>query len=181
MRPLSGLDKFERVLRDQRGRRTLRPLGPEALARAIRERRWRAVHARCSRPGVSDRREPGSAEEKREPKGVHRLSVPATRELRQRSAPSFQTPYLCTRTNHPQLEDVQVRQFDVWDPTASLCRRARPAPDRHKPPSWVATTSTSAPLTIWPAGLRAQQALRKRLRHRRPPRVDPERGTTADQ
>src|SRR5207248_1477476 len=54
-------------------------LGPEALARAMRHRRWRAVHARRSRPAVSDRREPGSAEKEREPKRVHRLIVPATR------------------------------------------------------------------------------------------------------
>ena len=70
-------------------RPALRASGPETLARAMRHRRWRAVHARRSRPGVTDRREPGSAKKKREPKRVHRLIVPATWELRQRSAPPF--------------------------------------------------------------------------------------------
>jgi hypothetical protein len=71
------LENEPRVPRDvSRGAATA--LGPEALARAIRHRRWRAVHARGSRPGVSDRREPGSAKKEREPKRVHRPSVPTT-------------------------------------------------------------------------------------------------------
>ncbi len=53
--------------------------GPEALARTLRHRRRRAVQARCSRQGVSDPREPGSAEKEREPKRVHRLMMPTTR------------------------------------------------------------------------------------------------------
>jgi hypothetical protein len=72
-------------------------LGPEALARAVRHRRWRAVHARRSRPDVSDPREPGSAEKEREPERVHRLIVPATRRATSVRRPVFQIPYLCTR------------------------------------------------------------------------------------
>ena len=68
-------DGQERVRRAS----SFRGLGLEALAHAVRHRRRRAVHARRSRPGVSDRREPGSAEKEREPKRVHRLIVPATR------------------------------------------------------------------------------------------------------
>jgi hypothetical protein len=71
--------------------------GLEPFAGAVRHRRWRAVHARRSRPGVSDRREPGSAEKKGEPKRVHRLIVPATRRARSVQRPVFQIPYLCTR------------------------------------------------------------------------------------
>jgi hypothetical protein len=69
--------------------RGAKPLGPEALARAIGHRRWRAVHARRSRPGVSDRRQPGRGEKEREPERVHRSSVPATRRAMKASSPSF--------------------------------------------------------------------------------------------
>jgi hypothetical protein len=69
--------------------RGAKALGPEALARAMRHRRWRAVHARRSRPAVSDRPEPGSAEKKREPKRVHRLIVPATRRVTGASGAPF--------------------------------------------------------------------------------------------
>jgi hypothetical protein len=69
-------------------------LGPEAFASAIGHRRWRAVCARCSRPGVSDRREPRGAEKKREPKRVHRLSVPAAPRA---TGTLFQIPYFCAR------------------------------------------------------------------------------------
>ena len=75
-------------------------LGPEALARALRHRRWRAVHARRSRPDVSDPREPGSAEKEREPERLHRLIVPATRRATSVRRSIFQIPYLCTRTEH---------------------------------------------------------------------------------
>jgi hypothetical protein len=74
-------------------------LGPEALARAIRHRRWRAIHARRSRPGVSDRREPGSAEQEREPKRVHRTSVPTTRRPTEASG----APSCRFLTNEPGL------------------------------------------------------------------------------
>ncbi len=72
-------------------------LGPETLARAMRHRRRRAVHARRSRQGVSDRHEPGSAEEEREPKRVHRLIVPVTR----RATGAIGTPFPDSLHMHP--------------------------------------------------------------------------------
>lgn len=95
----AGAD-FEQYLADKLGLRIatagVKALGPEALARAVRHRRWRAVHARRSRPDVSDPREPGSAEKEREPERVHRLIVPATRRATSVRRPVFQIPYLCT-------------------------------------------------------------------------------------
>jgi hypothetical protein len=72
-------------------------LGPEALARAVRHRRRRAIHTRRSRPDVSNPRKPGSAEEEREPERVHQSIVPATRRATGVRRPVFQIPYLCTR------------------------------------------------------------------------------------
>jgi hypothetical protein len=69
--------------------RGAKPSGPKALARAIRHRRWRHLHARRSRPGVSDRRQPGRGEKKREPERVHPSSVPATRRAMKATSASF--------------------------------------------------------------------------------------------
>jgi hypothetical protein len=71
-------------------------LGRESLAHAVSHRGWRSVHARRSRPSVSDRREPGSAEKQREPERVHRAIVPARRRAMGASRVLFQIPYLCT-------------------------------------------------------------------------------------
>jgi hypothetical protein len=85
------------------GRPGAKALGLEALARAVRHRRWRAVHARRSRPGVSDRREPGSAEKEREPKPVHRLIVPATRRATGASGVPFSDSLLMHPDSLPGL------------------------------------------------------------------------------
>lgn len=84
--------------------------GPEALARAVRHRRRRAVHARRSRPDVGNPRKPGSAEEEREPERVHRSIVPATRRATRVRRPVFQIPYLCTC-----LALALEEGFDGWD------------------------------------------------------------------
>jgi hypothetical protein len=105
-------------------------LGPEALARAMRHRRWRAVHARRSRPAVSDRREPGSAEKKREPKRVHRLIVPATRRVTGASGAPFSDSLLCTRT-HLRSGSTTGRQT----------RRATPRSRRFPPREVLGVTS----------------------------------------
>jgi hypothetical protein len=71
--------------------------GSEALSRAVRHRLWRAVHARRSRPGVTDRREPGRTEKEREPKRVHRRIVPATRRATGASGVPFADSLLIAR------------------------------------------------------------------------------------
>jgi hypothetical protein len=93
-------------------------LGPETLARAIRHRRWRAVHTRRSRPGVSDRREPGSAEKEGEPERVHRWSVPATRRATKASGASFSKLLTCRcgADRRPVAEVTRAPDFEAADP-----------------------------------------------------------------
>jgi hypothetical protein len=87
-----GLRAGARAERVAGGAKALRP---ETLSRAIRHRRWRAVHARSSRPGVSDRREPGSGKQERGPERVHRWSVPATRRATKASCAFFSKLLTC--------------------------------------------------------------------------------------
>jgi len=108
---------------DARRPRGAKALGPEALARAMRHRRWRAVHARRSRPAVSDRREPGSAEKKREPKRVHRLIVPATRRVTGASGAPFSDSLLM----HPDSPPAVARR------RAGKTRRATPPVEPFSP------------------------------------------------
>src|SRR6266550_8450463 len=103
-------------------------LGPEALARAMRHRRWRAVHARRSRPAVSDRREPGGAEKKREPKRVHRLIVPATRRVTGASGAPFSDSLLM----HPDSPPEWVEDGPS-NPTRDPAQSAFPSPRGSRP------------------------------------------------
>ena len=108
---------------DARRPRGAKALGPEALARAMRHRRWRAVQARRSRPAVSDRREPGSAEKKREPKRVHRLIVPATRRVTGASGAPFSDSLLMHPDSPPEWVDDGLA-----NPTRDPAQLAFPSP-----------------------------------------------------
>ena len=108
-------DGQERVRRAS----SFRGLGLEALAHSVRHRRRRAVHARRSRPGVSDRREPGSAEKEREPKRVHRLIVPATRRATGASGVLFSDSLLMHPDPPPGWVDDRPGKPDAQPARAS--------------------------------------------------------------
>ena len=120
-----GGSRAETMPDDPRGAKAL---GPEALARAIRHRRWRAVHARRSRPAVSDRREPGSAEKQREPKRVHPLIVPATRRVTGASGALLSDSLLMHPDSPPEWVDDGLA-----NPTRDPAQLAFPSPRGSRP------------------------------------------------
>jgi hypothetical protein len=167
---------------DGDSRARAKTLGPETLARAMRHRRRWAVHAWRSRQGVSDRHEPGSAEEEREPKRVHRLIVPVTR----RATGAIGAPFPDSLHMHPDSPPGRRRackpdarpHSDAAPPIAfTSCGRRRPR--RAAPPShWsnrpaLSETAQLRRLTPGPAALGRSRlgiwaCLRKEARGRDP-------------
>jgi hypothetical protein len=95
-------------------------LGPEALARAVSHRRWRAVHARRSRPDVSDPRKPGSAEKEREPERVHPVDSASHAASYERPASGFSDSLLMhhvssSRSRRVRVSEREPEQLDIDD------------------------------------------------------------------
>ena len=120
-----------------------RGLDPEAIARAIRHRGWRSVHAWRSRPDVSDRRQPRRGEEKREPERAHRSSVPAAR----RSTKAFSV-FLSTMLTDGRETATLARTLREWCHLRKAACRASRSPAsttrRHIPTASFAPSSTAS-------------------------------------